>query len=370
MEVCIMSLLTTTEEALEISDANLTVPAKHSATSNDMYQKSLIGKLVSVRGDLTAREDILVDGRLEGSITLKHNRLEVGVTGCIQADAFARVVVINGEMNGDVYAKDQVVITKTGRVHGNIFAGDIHIEDGALLKGSINMDMQDVIRDHFSEDDDEVEEDNSSAFGFLFKKSKALSHLDAEGHEYPANHGSDDNGLVLVGEHGNPLLDQSVIGKSVVIRGHIEAEEDVIIQGEIDGIVYFKNNSLEVGHQAKVCANIFVRSLIIFGDIKGDVYASDHIALRKPGHVFGTLRSPRVSIESGAILMGNVEMEQQDIEKTFANVDAAAVAAKAKANPVDKRTGSKHQDKANTVTDAQYTVTKPGVKAERVPWPE
>lgn len=370
-----MSFLITNEESFEIAESNNAYELKQSTVYDEksleqsFYQKSLIGRAVSVKGDLNAKEDILIDGSVDGSINLKHHRLEIGVTGVIKADAFARVIVINGEMKGDVYARDQVIVTKTGRVNGNIFAGDIHIEDGAILKGSVNMDMQDVVRDHFNEEDYEETVNKGSSFGFLFKKSKSLPQIDANN-----NYSQADESLpvTLNQSQACAMLDRSVIGKTVVIKGQLEADEDVLIQGEVDGVIHFKNNNLELGHQARICANIFVNSLVTYGDIKGDVYASEHVALKKPGHVFGTVRSPRVSIESGAVLMGNIEMEQQDIEKIFANIDVAS-ALKPKAKQNQKRVMQQVDDeKYETVSADQYSVSnqKHSAKAKRAPWQE
>jgi cytoskeletal protein CcmA (bactofilin family) len=110
---------------------------------------------------------------------------------------------------------------------------------------------------------------------------------------------------------------KSIIGEAVMITGEVITEEDIIVQGQIDGIVYFKDCNLLVGNNAQIQANLFVKSLVNHGEIKGDVYANDYIEIKKPGHVFGDIHSPRVSIESGAVLMGKIEMEAQDIDKVY-----------------------------------------------------
>lgn len=286
---------------------------------------SLIGKTVCIKGNIAAKEDMLIDGRIEGTLVLKNNKLEIGPSARIEANAVAKIMIISGEVKGDVYASDQVKVTKTGKVFGNIYAADVCIEDGALLKGNIDMDKQDISKHNFFPDFEEDPHSKSASFGLLFKRMREIAHLDAPPIQsedaFIITKNSSDELLVLNQE--NPFAGKSLIGEAVMIKGEVIAEEDVVVQGQIDGIVYFKNNSLIVGHNAQIQANIFVKSIVMHGEIKGDVYANDKVVIKRPGHIFGDLHSPRVSIESGAVLMGNIEMEPQNIEKAFADMATA-----------------------------------------------
>jgi cytoskeletal protein CcmA (bactofilin family) len=290
---------------------------------------SLIGKAVYIKGDVSAREDLMVDGRIDGTIALKVNKLEIGLTGRIQANVFARVIVVSGEMIGDLYASDQVIITKSGRVTGDIYTADVSIEDGALVKGSIDMQKQYVFKQHAVPDMQDQNNEKSSSFGFLFKKGRDISHTSAvllpdlrENLEIADELTS----LPVDINLGTtcPYAERSIIGETVVIKGELISEEDVIVQGQVEGVIYFKNCSLGIGAHAEIKANIYVKSMVHHGRTSGDIYASDQVSIKKPGQVFGRIFSPRVSTEKGAVLMGSISMEPQNIEEAFANFSGAA----------------------------------------------
>ncbi len=313
-------------------------------SQNQTIIESSIGKAVLIKGNISAKEDMLVNGRLEGTISLKNNKLEIGPSGSVIADAIAKVIVINGEIKGDVYASDKVVVTKTGRVIGNIFSSNISVEDGAILKGSIDMDGQNASKDNSIFD---IHDDHEkTSFGSLFKKVRGIAHLDPHDDEFTTAAPAEESKALMVNNkinHEYPFKDISVIGESVMIKGEIIAEEDVVLQGQVDGTIYFKNNSLVAGHQAQIHGNIFVKSIVSHGEIKGDIYAGDQVILKKLGHIFGNTHAPRISIESGAILMGNIEMEPQDIEKAFSNIVGYAI-TKENANATLEKTSEKIAD--------------------------
>ena len=89
-------------------------------------------------GKLTFKDTVRIDGRFEGEIT-SENTLIVGETGCVHADIRSEVVVISGEVQGDVLANRQVTLHKTARVVGDIHTVGLVIEEGAVLNGKIEM---------------------------------------------------------------------------------------------------------------------------------------------------------------------------------------------------------------------------------------
>jgi cytoskeletal protein CcmA (bactofilin family) len=101
---------------------------------------AMIGKSITIRGDVTGEESLVVEGRVDGTIHLKNNDLTVGQSGRVNANVTANVVRIDGEVTGDIVGVEKVVVTKTGRVHGNIVGPRVTLEDGAKFKGSIDMD--------------------------------------------------------------------------------------------------------------------------------------------------------------------------------------------------------------------------------------
>jgi cytoskeletal protein CcmA (bactofilin family) len=99
---------------------------------------AMIGPSIKIKGEVSGDEDLLIQGRVEGTIDLKSNELSVGQSGQVVADIVAKVVKIEGEVTGDISGKENVVISKSGNVRGNIVAPRVTLEDGAIFKGSID----------------------------------------------------------------------------------------------------------------------------------------------------------------------------------------------------------------------------------------
>ena len=100
----------------------------------------MIGPSIVIKGEVTGEEDLLIEGQVEGTIHLNGNEVSVGGTGEVNADIHAKVIKIDGKVAGDMTANEKVVISKSGNVHGNIVAPRVTLEDGAIFKGSIDMD--------------------------------------------------------------------------------------------------------------------------------------------------------------------------------------------------------------------------------------
>ena len=99
-----------------------------------------LGAGLVVKGDISGAEDLLVDGTVEGAITLQSHRLTVGSTAQLSSDVVAREVVIHGEVGGNLRVRDRVEIKKNSTVIGDITTARISIEDGAYFKGRIEID--------------------------------------------------------------------------------------------------------------------------------------------------------------------------------------------------------------------------------------
>jgi cytoskeletal protein CcmA (bactofilin family) len=98
-----------------------------------------IGKSITIRGDLSGDEDLVLDGRIEGRVELSDHHLTVGPNGHIQAELAARGVTINGRVVGNVTATERVEIGASGRLDGDIVAPRLLVQEGAQLNGSIMM---------------------------------------------------------------------------------------------------------------------------------------------------------------------------------------------------------------------------------------
>lgn len=115
-----------------------TVPAR-SLDAESSRGAAVIGKAVLVKGQILSREDLYVDGEVDGSIEMQEHRLTVGPNGKVQASVKAREIVVLGTVQGNVEAADKIDIRKDAKLVGDIKTSRIVIEDGAYFKGSIDI---------------------------------------------------------------------------------------------------------------------------------------------------------------------------------------------------------------------------------------
>ena len=101
--------------------------------------QTLLGRSVVLRGDLSGKEDLLIEGHFEGTLNLQEHCVTVGPHGQVQGEIHARQVVIQGAVSGNISAREKIEIRKTGEVVGDLVAAAIAIEDGAYFKGSIDI---------------------------------------------------------------------------------------------------------------------------------------------------------------------------------------------------------------------------------------
>jgi cytoskeletal protein CcmA (bactofilin family) len=102
--------------------------------------RATIGPSIFIKGDLTGDEDLVIEGRVEGKVDLKQNNVTVGRDGKVKADVYGRVVTIEGEVDGNVFAQEQAVLRQSGAIRGNITAPRVVLEDGSRFKGTIDME--------------------------------------------------------------------------------------------------------------------------------------------------------------------------------------------------------------------------------------
>jgi cytoskeletal protein CcmA (bactofilin family) len=103
-------------------------------------ERATIGPSIFIKGDLSGEEDLIIEGRVEGKVDLKQNNVTVGKNGRVKADVFGKVVVIEGEVDGNVFAREQAILRQSGAIRGNITAPRVILEDGSRFKGSIDME--------------------------------------------------------------------------------------------------------------------------------------------------------------------------------------------------------------------------------------
>ena len=104
----------------------------------------MIGPSIKIKGEVSGDEDLLIQGQVEGTISLKAHQVVVGESGQVSADILAKTIKIDGKVSGDITGTENVVISKLGNVCGNIIAPRVLLEDGAIFKGSIDMNPSDA----------------------------------------------------------------------------------------------------------------------------------------------------------------------------------------------------------------------------------
>ena len=103
---------------------------------------SVIGRSMAVEGTLTGQEDVHIEGRFSGEIKLMENGVVIGKQGDLQANIKAKTITIHGKAKGDIEAAEQVEISATGSMRGDILSPRVILHDGAKFKGSIDMEPE------------------------------------------------------------------------------------------------------------------------------------------------------------------------------------------------------------------------------------
>ena len=101
------------------------------------------------------------------------------------------------------------------------------------------------------------------------------------------------------------------IGKSVIIKGELAGSEDLTIEGHVEGKIELKDHVLTIGPNGKIKAQVFAKSVIVQGEVNGNVTATDKVDIRDGGSVDGDIVSPRVAIAEGAHFRGSVDMQRK-----------------------------------------------------------
>ena len=100
---------------------------------------TLIGKSVSIRGQLSGSEDLFLDGMFEGTILLEESRLTVGPNAVVTADLKVRDLIVFGTVDGNVHATGRIELRQTAVVNGDIFASRLSIEESASVRGRVEL---------------------------------------------------------------------------------------------------------------------------------------------------------------------------------------------------------------------------------------
>src|ERR1043166_9471878 len=123
------------------------------------------------------------------------------------------------------------------------------------------------------------------------------------------------------------------IGKSVVIKGELNGSEDLTIEGHVEGTIQLRDHVLTIGPNGRIKAQVFAKSVIVLGEVTGNVTARDKVDIRDNGSVDGDIIAPRVAIAEGAHFRGSVDMQRKGGVPAQAKPDAPTQAVKAQAPP-------------------------------------
>ena len=100
---------------------------------------SVIGPTLEFKGELSADEDLVIEGKIEGTIAPHQKNLTIGKQGRVNADIHATSVIVEGELNGDIHSEVLVSLSKSAMVTGNIYCSRLVMEEGATFNGKIEM---------------------------------------------------------------------------------------------------------------------------------------------------------------------------------------------------------------------------------------
>ena len=121
----------------------------------------------------------------------------------------------------------------------------------------------------------------------------------------------------VVGTIGSAPTDEAgsadpkvIIGKSIVVKGELGGSEDLTVEGQVEGKIALKQHVLTVGVHGRIRAQVFAKSVVVLGEVIGNIEATEKVAIRNEGTVEGDIKAPRVAIAEGAKFRGGIDMQQ------------------------------------------------------------
>lgn len=111
--------------------------------------------------------------------------------------------------------------------------------------------------------------------------------------------------------------DAAVIGPSIHVEGTLRGEEDLVIEGRVNGTVKLQGHSLTVGSHGQINADIYAHTIVVEGSVEGDLFGAERVVIKKSANIRGNITSPKVSLEEGARFKGAIEMDAQAVEEAM-----------------------------------------------------
>ncbi len=146
----------------------------------------------------------------------------------------------------------------------------------------------------------------------------------------------------------NSSSPSAIIGPKIRFKGELVGEEDLLIQGQVDGTIDLKNHNLTVGEQGIVRANVLAKTVTIEGSIEGDLFGQERISILASSNVKGNVVAERVTLEDGAKFRGSIDMDMESHKDKFQKMGSSAAQSSTPQPSISKPasdSGSKSSDK-------------------------
>jgi cytoskeletal protein CcmA (bactofilin family) len=114
---------------------------------------------------------------------------------------------------------------------------------------------------------------------------------------------------------------QAVIGATVVIKGDLTGEEDLLIEGRLEGKVESRRHKVTVGRNGRIKGDIYAKTITIEGTVEGNLYGEEQLVVRQSGNVRGNIVAPRVALEDGSNFKGSIDMTPKEKSQTLPTPD-------------------------------------------------
>jgi cytoskeletal protein CcmA (bactofilin family) len=118
---------------------------------------------------------------------------------------------------------------------------------------------------------------------------------------------------------------QAVLGPSISIKGNVSGEEDLLIEGRVDGEISFQKHSVTIGSNGRIKADVHCRNVFVEGAVEGNLYGQERVVVRSSGRVQGNAVAPRVVLEDGANFRGSIDMQPKAAKTEGATAKTASM---------------------------------------------
>ena len=106
--------------------------------------------------------------------------------------------------------------------------------------------------------------------------------------------------------------DLASIGKSIVINGELSGSEDLTVEGQVEGKIELRDHVLTVGSNGRIKAQVSAKAIVVFGQVTGNLTASEKVDIKENGSVDGDIVAPRVAIADGSHFRGSIDMQRKE----------------------------------------------------------